>query len=306
MKAYLRLKGLIKKTDHSAYLFILPGIIIILMFVLYPSIWSLIASMKDLKPLALRNSGLFELPGRWIGLKNYVLTFNDPLFQKSLLNTLYFSAIFIPLTMFGAVLLAVLLDKGIKGTGFMRTLFFIPYVIAPVSAGLIFMFIFNGERGLINGVLNLLNIDGPGWLTSTKLAMPVIAVMLCWKQIGYYMLIYLAGLQNISLSLYEAADVDGASELQKFKMITWPLLRRITMVVFILLLITAFNVFQEIFVMTGGGPADSTITVPFLIYNQAFKYYHIGKAAAMSYILFVILVIIAVMQNKLNQRKLDY
>lgn len=300
------LKWKLKKNDWSAYLFILPAMIIVTMFILYPAIWSLVSSFKDVKPLMLRNSGLFEVPGKWIGFKNYLLTFKDHLFLKSVINTLYFSVIFIPLTMFCSVALAVLLDRKIKGINFMRTVFFIPYVISIISASLIFMMLFNGDKGLVNGVLNLLNIEGPNWLSDTKLAMPVIAIMSSWRRIGYFMLIYLAGLQNIPKSLYEAADIDGASAFQQFRTITWPLLRRITMVVFILLLINCFNVFQEIFVMTGGGPADSTITIPFLIYNEAFKYFHIGKASAMSYILFVVVVIISLTQNKINSKKLDY
>ncbi|WP_427340313.1 carbohydrate ABC transporter permease [Caloranaerobacter sp. DY30410] len=300
------LKWKLKKNDWSAYLFILPAMIIVTMFILYPAIWSLVSSFKDVKPLMLRNSGLFEVPGKWIGFKNYLLTFKDHLFLKSVVNTLYFSIIFIPLTMFCSVALAVLLDRKIKGINFIRTVFFIPYVISIISASLIFMMLFNGDKGLVNGVLNLLNIKGPNWLSDTKLAMPIIAIMSSWRRIGYFMLIYLAGLQNIPKSLYEAADIDGASTFQQFRTITWPLLRRITMVVFILLLINCFNVFQEIFVMTGGGPADSTITIPFLIYNEAFKYFHIGKASAMSYILFVVVVIISLTQNKINSKKLDY
>ncbi|WP_069650045.1 carbohydrate ABC transporter permease [Caloranaerobacter ferrireducens] len=300
------LKWKLRKNDWSAYLFILPAMIIVTMFILYPAIWSLVSSFKDVKPLMLRNSGLFEVPGKWIGFKNYLLTFKDHLFLKSVVNTLYFSVIFIPLTMFCSVALAVLLDRKIKGINFMRTVFFIPYVISIISASLIFMMLFNGDKGLVNGVLNLLNIKGPNWLSDTKLAMPIIAIMSSWRRIGYFMLIYLAGLQNIPKSLYEAADIDGASTFQQFRTITWPLLRRITMVVFILLLINCFNVFQEIFVMTGGGPADSTITIPFLIYNEAFKYFHIGKASAMSYILFVVVVIISLTQNKINSKKLDY
>jgi multiple sugar transport system permease protein len=295
-----------RKNDWSAYLFILPAMIIVFMFILYPAVWSLVSSFKEIKPLMLRGSGLFEVPGKWIGLKNYILTFKDKLFLKSVLNTIYFSIIFIPVTMFCSVALAVLLDRKIKGIGFMRTVFFIPYVISIISASLIFMMLFNGDKGLVNGVLSLLSVDGPNWLSHTKLAMPIIAIMSAWRRIGYFMLIYLAGLQNIPGSLYEAADIDGATPFQQFRMITWPLLRRITMVVFILLLINCFNVFQEVFVMTGGGPGDSTTTIPFLIYNEAFKYYNLGKASAMSYILFVVVVIISLAQNRINAKKLDY
>lgn len=303
MKIY---KEKLKKNDWSAYLFILPSIVVVFMFILYPAVWSLVSSFKDIKPLMLRNSGLFELPGQWIGLKNYIATFNDQLFLKSVKNTLYFSIIFIPLTMFGSVFLAVLVDRKVRGVNFMRTVFFLPYVISIISASLIFMMLFNADKGLVNAVLSVLKVDGPKWLSDSRFAMPVIALMSSWRRIGYFMLIYLAGLQNIPKSLYEAADIDGASSFNQFKNITWPLLRKINMVVFVLLLINCFNVFQEIFVMTGGGPGDSTVTIPFLIYNEAFKYYHIGKASAMSYILFVVVVFITLIQNKINSKKLDY
>lgn len=298
------------KNDKSAYFFVLPGLLIITIFLIYPVIWSLIASFKDITIRDIRQLVVdgknIAIIGKWIGIENYISVFKNELFLSSAINTLYFSAVFIPLTVFFSVLFAILLDKKIKGTNFIRTVVFMPYVVSIVSAGLIFMTLFNDSTGLINGSLNLLGISGPHWLSSTRLAMPVIAIMSSWRRIGYFMLIYLAGLQNISGDLYEAADIDGATELEKFKYITWPLLRRINVIVFILLLINSFNVFQEVYVMTGGGPGHSTITIPFLIYQEAFVNRNIGQAAAMSYVLFVIVVAITIIQNKLNKNKLDY
>ncbi|MGV8145452.1 MAG: carbohydrate ABC transporter permease [Alkaliphilus sp.] len=295
-----------KASDFSAYIFILPAMIIVSMFIIYPAIWSLVASFRNINPMELRDSGLFEVVGEWIAFDNYIDVFGNQLFRKSLFNTIYFAAIFIPLTMFASVTIAMLLDKGIKGSSVLRSIFFIPYVVSIVSASLVFMIIFSGNTGLVNAVLAIFGIEGISFLSETGWAMPVIALMSSWRRVGYFMLIYLAALQNIPKSLYEAADIDGATSMHKFRYITWPMLGRINMVVFILLMIFSFNIFQEVFVMTGGGPADSTITVPFLIYSEAFTFYDMGSAAAMSYILFAVVVFVGVVQHRINKNKLDY
>ncbi|MDF2958460.1 MAG: transporter permease [Paenibacillus sp.] len=293
-----------KLGDLSAYVFILPSFLILGMFLVYPIIWSVVASFKNIKPMALRNAGLFEIPGAFVGLDHYMAALNNPLFLKAIVNTLYFGVIFIPVTMFGSVLLAMLVNRKLPGVNFVRSVFFVPYIISVVSASLIFIFLFSGDRGLVNALLVQIGIAGPNWLASTAWAMPVIAIMSCWRNIGYFMLIYLSGLQNIPADLYEVADVEGATKFEKFRYVTWPLLGRISLVVLILLLISSLNVFQEVYIMTGGGPADSTVTVPFLIFNRAFKYYEIGQAAAMSYILFVIVIIVTVIQKKIVDKRL--
>lgn len=292
-----------KMNDWSAYLYILPSVIIISLFVLYPALWALNVSFKDLKPLGLLGTGLLEIPGKFVGLNNYIEIFKYPLFHKSIWNTLYFSAVFIPVTMLGSMLLATLVNREMKGIGFLRSIFFTPYIVSIISASSIFMMLFNGDKGLVNGVLNMLHINGPSWLTESALAMPVIAIMSSWRRIGYFMLIYLAALQNIPGELYEAGALDGASKSQMFRKITWPLLGKMNTVVFTLLLVNCLNVFQEIFIMTGGGPGDSTTTIPFLIYNAAFKYYQFGRASAMSYVLFMILVVVMLIRNGMVSRQ---
>ncbi|MDQ0913926.1 carbohydrate ABC transporter permease [Paenibacillus sp. V4I5] len=293
-----------KLGDLNAYLFLLPSIVILGLFLIYPIIWSVIVSFKNVKPIALKNAGLFEIPGTFVGWDNYSAAIHNPLFFKAIVNTAYFGVLFIPLSMFGAVFLAILVNQKLKGVNFVRSIFFIPYIISIVSGSLIFMFLFNGDKGLVNALLLKFGLTGPNWLANAAWAMPVIVLMSCWRNIGYYMLIYLSGLQNIPKDLYEVADVEGATKFQKFRLITWPLLGRISLVVMILLLIHSLNVFQEIFIMTGGGPGDSTITVPFLIYNRAFKYYEFGPAAAMSYLLFIFVVGVAIIQRKLVDRRL--
>ncbi|UCZ52835.1 sugar ABC transporter permease [Bacillus shivajii] len=293
-----------KQNDWTGIAFLLPAAITLLLFLVYPIIWAFLVSFRDIRPLEMRGTGLFEMPGQFVWLQQYIEVFQNPLFLKSLGNTLYFGIIYIPITLVASALLAVLLNQQMKGVNFFRTVLFIPYIISVVSASLIFMFLFNGDRGMINAILMQFNIAGPNWLADSLLAMPVIAIMTAWKKIGYFMLIYLAGLQNIPHTLYEAAKIDGANAFQRFWYVTWPMLGRITLVVSVLLMIDTLNVFQEVYVMTGGGPADSTTTVPFLIYNEGFQYFRFGTASAMSYVLFVIVVVITILQKRAVDKRL--
>lgn len=290
--------------DPSAYIFILPSVIILGLYLIYPIIWSFLASFKNIKPLMMQNSGLFEVPGDFAGLSQYITVINNPLFKKALMNTARFGIMFVPFTILASLGLALLLNKNLSGTNYFRAIIFAPYVVSVVSVSLIFMFLFNGDRGLVNAILQLFGIQGPNWLADPFWAMPVIALMTCWRKIGYYMLIYLAGLQNIPKEIYESADIDGANVFQRFRFIIWPLLTRISLVVFVLLLIDSLNILQEIYVMTGGGPGDATLTMPFLIYNEAFKFYKISTAAAMSYILFIIILVITMVRKKVVDKKL--
>ena len=288
--------------DYSAYVFIAPAMIILLVFLLYPILWTLAASFQDVKPIRMRTAGFFDPVGDWGGLKNYAAVLKDRMVQQALWNTLRFALCFVPLTLAASVILAVLFDRSGRGIAFSRSVFFLPYVISVVSASLIFMSLFDTRRGFVNIFLSLFNIEGPAWLSNPQLAMPVVAFMSLWRPVGYFMLIYLAGLQNIPRDLYEAGALDGLGPVGAFRHITWPLLRKISAVVFILLLINCLNVFQEIFVMTGGGPGNTTVTISFLIYNMAFEYSRIGQAAAVSYLLFLGVIGITLIQARLNRR----
>ncbi|MBH0230817.1 sugar ABC transporter permease [Halobacillus yeomjeoni] len=294
----------LRKTDWTGYAFLAPALLILSLFVMYPIVWAFIASFKTINPMEMRQTGLFNIPGEFVGLNQYIEVFKNDLFIKSLWNTAYYGIVYIPITLVSSALLAIFVNRQLKGINFFRTVLFIPYIISIVSASLIFLFIFNSDQGLVNALLYKFGIDGPNWFSNSLLAMPVIAIMSAWKKIGYFMLIYLAGLQNIPHSLYESADIDGATPFKKFWYITWPLLGRITLVVSVLLMIDTLKVFQEIYVMTGGGPGDSTTTVPFLIYNEAFQFFRIGTASAMSYILFLIIIVITVWQKRAVDKKL--
>jgi multiple sugar transport system permease protein len=280
--------------------------IILAFFLFYPMLWTLVASFQDVRPIRMRTAGFFDSVGDWIGLRNYTAVIQDSMVRIALLNTLRFALFFVPATLAASVILAVLFDRKGRWIGFSRSVFFLPYVISVVSASLIFMSLFDARRGFVNIFLNLLGIEGPNWLSGPALAMPVVALMSLWRRVGYFMLIYLAGLQNIPAELYEAGSLDGLGPVGAFLHITWPMLRKISAVVFILLLISCLNVFQEIFVMTGGGPGNTTVTISFLIYNMAFEYSRIGQAAAVSYLLFLMIIGITLIQAWLNRRSADW
>ena len=236
------------------------------------------------------------MPGQWIGLGNYRSLFADPVFRRSLLNTAYFSAIFIPGTLAVSLGLALLVRQGLRGIGVFRALFFLPYVVSIVAAGLVWRWMFDTEHGLINALVAIAGGEGPDWLGHPQLAMVVIALMSIWRWSGYFMLIFLAGLESIPTSLYEAAGVDGVGRWMTFRRVTLPLLRRPMIFALIVLLIRAQNIFQEVYVMTGGGPGNRTVTVAFLIWQTAFRSFRIGRAAALSYLLFLLVLAVAVVQ----------
>lgn len=277
--------------------------VIITLFVAFPVIWSLVVSFKNVNIFSLRSHSLLSIPGRFVGLKNYIAVFHDTLFLHSLWNTIYFSLTFIPATLILSLIIAVQLNRGVRAVSYLRSLFFIPYVLPVVSISIVFLFLFQGKQGIFNGMLQLIHLQGPNWLASTRWAMPVIAIMSTWRRLGYFMLIYLAGLQNIPKEIYEAADMDGATTWTRFWHVTWPMLKPVTFIVIILLIIDVFNVFQEIYIMTGGGPSNSTTTVPFLIYNEAFQYYQVGPAAAMSYVLFLAAIVVSTVQFAFLRRQ---
>jgi len=303
MKADLSLRRSLTHTDWSAYVFMLPAVVILGLFLVYPILWALAASFKRIGIGDLLGTTLWTVPGQWVGFKNYAALFSDPAFRGSLLNTAWFAVIFIPGTLAASLGMALLVRQGLRGTGAFRALFFLPYVVSIVAAGLVWRWMFDTEHGLINAIIAACGGDGPNWLGHPQLAMCVIALMCIWRWSGYFMLIFLAGLESIPASLYEAANVDGAGHWMIFHRVTLPMLRRPMIFALIVLLIRAQNVFQEVYVMTGGGPGNSTVTVAFLIWQTAFRSFLIGRGAALSYLLFLCVVVAAAAQVLLLRRR---
>ena len=287
-----------------SYIFLAPSIVILGLFMMYPIVWAFIASFKNIKLIDMvkaRGIGsTFTVPGKFTGFENYINVFKDENFLNALINMAYLAIIYIPITIALSILLAVLLNQKLKGTNFFRTALFVPYIVSLVSAGLLFKFLFQGD-GLVNGVLQMLEATNVKWLLNRWTALFVVALMNSWRKVGYFMLIYLAGLQNIPETLYEASKIDGATPKQSFMKITLPLLNKISFVVFILLLIDTLKVFQEIYILTGAKGGEIA-TVPFYIYTNAFVSNKFGFASAMSYVLFMITLVILAIRGYLSRK----
>lgn len=236
-------------------------------------------------------------PKRFVGLDNYLYLLNDPVFKSSIINTfLYAIETYIP-TLIIALALALVLNQKIPGRGFWRMLNFIPVVISWVIMAVIWKLLFH-QNGLINVFLGKMGIPAVNWLLSEEMAPWAIVIPSIWKEVGFYMVIFLAGLQNIPYAYYEASMIDGASRLQSFRYITVPLLRPTLVLSIIISIINGLKVFTPQFVMTQGGPAGATRVMALIIYQTAFKYNRIGRAAAMSVILFIIILALTLIQNK--------
>jgi multiple sugar transport system permease protein len=244
---------------------------------------------------------------RWVGLANYVNMFKSEIFWRVLWNTLYYVILNVPFNIIIPLLAALLLNQKLKGIKFFRTIYFLPVVSSMVAVALVWSWLYKPEYGLLNFLLKkIFGIQGPGWLESETWAMPAMVIVSVWKNMGYNMVIFLAGLQNIPESFYEVSDIDGASGFRKFFNITLPLLSPTTFFVLIITIIGSFQVFEQTYILTKGGPANSTLTLSFYIYQNAFQYFRMGYSAAMSYILFAIIFIITLVQFRYQKKWVFY
>lgn len=238
-------------------------------------------------------------PEVFIGLKNYERILSDDNFKESLLNTLFFVVTLVPLGIALAMALAILLNRKLKGITFFRAAIYLPSITPTIAVAMVWLWIFNPDQGVINSVLHLFGIvDPPRWLESVIWAKPALMIMRLWQVCGFYMLMYLSGLQGIPNELYEASELDGATPWQKTRFITIPLLANTTFLASTLLIIESFNIFESIYVMTRGGPGGSTNTLMYYIYNRAFQSSipQMGYASSMGWVLFVILFVVTLLQ----------
>ena len=275
------------------WLFLAPWIITLVLFWAYPLLYSLYMSFTEYRTL----SGQMN----WIGLENYQRLAGDPIFWKALANTSIFVLGTIPFTTIFAIGLAVMLNRNIAWKGFYRSAFFIPSVTALVVLALIFTNLY-AQNGYINSLLNLLHLPYPkdGWLLNTGTALPAIMAMDVWIAIGYYTVLFLAALQTIPAELYEAAEIDGASRRQQFFQITLPGLRPMLLFVIVLNTIRSFQVFTEVYVMTKGGPLNSTTTLVYEVYRNAFDRSDLmGYASAIAYVTFILILGVSLIQMRL-------
>jgi len=290
----MKILSKIKNSDKSGYLMVLPYIISFLMFIAFPIIFSFILIFHKWNIVT---------PMEWVGLRNFIRLFHDVQFFKAITNTLIFLLIHIPLQIIVALLLAVFLNRKIKFRGLFRSIYFLPVVVSGVVITILWQQLYSFETGLLNNLLNTIGLNKIPWITSPNWAMPSIAIMATWKNVGLYIILFLVGLQGVPNYMYEAADIDGAKDYQKFFYITLPALNSTIVLVVILSTIGGFSLFIEPFVMTGGGPMSSTLSAILYIYNQAFYFGHMGYAATLGFFFAFIILLVVLIQKKFIERK---
>jgi len=240
----------------------------------------------------------------WTGTANLQRMVHDESFWTALKNTTYYTVVHIPLTIAASLGLALLLNRKLRGVGFFRTVAFFPYIAAIVAVAQVWNMLFSPKYGPINDVLRMVGVDHPpGWTVSADWSMPAVIVVGTWREMGYYMLIFLAGLQTIPAQLYEAATIDGATAWQRFRNITVPSLRPTTFFVTVMLTIGSFKVFDLILLLTNGGPGQSTLVLSQYIYQKGFQENQFGYASAISIVLFAICFAITMIQFVMNKRR---
>jgi multiple sugar transport system permease protein len=241
-----------------------------------------------------------------VGVDNYAELLRDDEFWAAVGHTFYFLGLYLPLVFAGGLGIALALNRGVRGIAVFRSLYFLPVVTSWVVVALMWKWLLDPSGGLVNSALGLVGIDGPGWWTEPAWAMPAVVLATAWKDLGFVMVIFLAGLQAIPQDYYEAAQLDGAGWWPQFRHITLPLLSPASFFVLTISLINGFQVFDQVFVMTGGGPAGATTVIVERIYTNAFRYSEMGYAAAMSWVLFAIVIAVTIFQFRAQDRWVHY
>lgn len=278
----------------KAWFMVSPYLIHLLLFVLFPVVFSIILTFHRWNIIS---------PMEYVGFDNYIHLFQDRLFLRSILNTLLFLIIHIPLQVITALILAYILNQNLVFRGFFRSAFFMPFVISGVVVTILWQQLYGFDNGLINNFLGLFGINRVAWLSDSRIAMISIAIMATWKNVGLYVILFLVGLQTVPEQYYEAADVEGASSWQKFRHITLPAINPTIFMVAIMSTIGGFSLFIEPYIMTDGGPMNSTLSAMLYIYKQAFGYYHMGYSATLGIIFTMIIMVVIVVQRKTIERE---
>ena len=290
MEKFKKIFGNLTNNERFAgWVFILPALVGTLIFIIIPVICSFGLSFAK-----------WDLLNhiQFVGLANYREIFSEALFYKILLNTIVFALATSVLGVIIPLVLACILNSKIRGAEFYKTAYFLPFITPMIVIGVVWEWIFDPNIGLLNHILHL-HIN---WLYDTHFAMPALIIVSVWKLIGYNMVIFLSSLSGISQSMFEAAKIDGANELQTFKNVTVPLLSPTIFFVVIITAISSFQVFDLIYLMTQGGPLNSTNVLVYAIYQNAFEYFNVGKASAIAYVLFVIILVLTLVQWNLRKK----
>ncbi len=286
--------NLYRKEKIYGFLFILPPLLGLLIFTLYPMIYSIYGSFTDWDGLGQMNL---------IGLSNFKDLLSDELFHKALFNTL-FMMLGIPIGITLALLLALGLNRGVPGTTTFRVIYYVPVISSLAAVSIMWNWAYNGDYGLVNQFLDLFGISGPNWMANKFTVKPALIIMAVWKGLGYTMLLYLAALQSVSRSYYEAAELDGANGFRSFWHITWPMVRPVTFFIVVTNIIGGSQIFTEMNIMTPtGGPEYASASVVFYIWQKAFGNFQMGYASAMAVVLGVFIFVVTLIQFRMNEKQ---
>lgn len=286
-------------TQRAGWLFVSPALAAIGAFFVVPVAAALLLSLTDFDLYALADRSNL----RFVGLANYLHLLASPLFWRALGNTLYFVVLGVPVSILVSLVTALLVHSGLtRLKAVFRTVLFAPYVTTVVGVAVIWIYVFHSRYGLLNHALGFVGVDPIDWLGDPRWAMPAIVIFAVWKNFGYNMVIVLAGLQAIPDDLYEAATIDGAGMLQQLRFITLPSLAPTLTLVSILTMAGYFQLFAEPYVMTQGGPAQSTVTVLYLMYEEGFKWWSLGSATAVAFLLFLLMFAFTALQTRIARR----
>ena len=286
-----------RRDGLAAVLFLLPSAIPIVMFVLVPMVSAAWISLTDWNLIS---------PATFVGFDNYVSLLTDPRTGEVFLHTLGYIVGYLPLVYLGGLAIALALNSALAGRTLLRGIYFLPVVTSWIAVALVWRWLLNPSNGVVNGVLATVGIAGPGWWTDPAWAMPSVIIASVWKDLGFVMVILLAGLQAIPADLHDAARVDGAGWWQRLRHVTLPMLSPSTFFVVVISLINGFQVFDQVYAMTGGGPNGASTVVVQQIYDLTFRYGAAGEASALSWILFVVILAVTVLQIRGQRRWVNY
>jgi multiple sugar transport system permease protein len=288
--AEIRGQSLEDREARAGLAFAAPALLLIAAFFLLPVAASLLLSLTDFDIYAIADRANLRL----VGAGNYLALARDPLFWRALLNTAVFVAVATPLSIAVSLAAALLVTAAaVRLAAVFRTLFFVPVVTSLVAVAVVWRYLYHPRFGLLNYGLGLVGVPPQDWLGDPRLALPAIIVLAVWKNFGFNMVIFMAGLQSIRPSLYEAASVDGAGRWAQFRRITVPMLRPTTLFVTVMTLIGNFQLFAEPYIMTRGGPSNRTLSVVLYMYEQGFRWWNLGYAAALAFVLFAVILLVS-------------
>ncbi len=283
-----------KQNNKIAYLFLSPALILFLLFNVIPIIYSFYLS-------TIKWDG-FSANKKFVGIKNYINIFKNPEFYKSLYITIIYTILVTIGSIIIGMILASLLNKDVKGKTIFRTAYFIPVVTATAAAGVVWKYMLDPSQGIVNKFLNHMQLPSIPWLTHPFWVIISISLVGIWKRIGFNMIIYLSAMQSIPNSLYESADIDGATKFGKFKYVSVPLLRPTTLLLIIMSFIDSFQVFDQVYIMTNGGPMGASDVLGLYMYREGFSVGNVGYASAVGWVIFIFIFLATIIQFKISNK----